>query len=239
MINTHLHFDHAGGEYVRRCGGRGARVLPERTVRGAEGRAPLGHAHQRAHRRELLPAKLGSRSSRPGRFDFIEGDREVVPGISVMLTPGHVPYHQSVLVDGGRDRLLPRRRVPDGGAPAAAVDHGVRRRAAADAGVEAGAARSGRRTERGCWCSSTMRTVAWGRVRHDGKAYGLVGDERRVIGLLLVGPHRFTVNRPTENGSTRRCVVHTLALTPSPSLLFASHRYQEIRPGLPDPPSGL
>ena len=33
-----------------------------------------------------------------GRWRLLEGDEEVLPGISVRLTPGHVPFHQAVLV---------------------------------------------------------------------------------------------------------------------------------------------
>ncbi len=33
-----------------------------------------------------------------GLLDFVEGEREIVPGIRVLPTPGHVPHHQSVLV---------------------------------------------------------------------------------------------------------------------------------------------
>ena len=36
-----------------------------------------------------------------GRWRLLEGDVEVLPGISVRLTPGHVPYHQAVLVQSG------------------------------------------------------------------------------------------------------------------------------------------
>src|SRR5205814_1502121 len=32
------------------------------------------------------------------RWQLVEGDGEILPGISVRLTPGHVPFHQSVLV---------------------------------------------------------------------------------------------------------------------------------------------
>jgi glyoxylase-like metal-dependent hydrolase (beta-lactamase superfamily II) len=35
------------------------------------------------------------------RFRLLEGDGEVLPGISVRLTPGHVPFHQAVLVRDG------------------------------------------------------------------------------------------------------------------------------------------
>jgi glyoxylase-like metal-dependent hydrolase (beta-lactamase superfamily II) len=32
------------------------------------------------------------------RWRLLEGDTEVLPGISVRLTPGHVPFHQTVLL---------------------------------------------------------------------------------------------------------------------------------------------
>ncbi|HET9275971.1 MAG TPA: hypothetical protein VFN96_07870, partial [Gemmatimonadales bacterium] len=33
-----------------------------------------------------------------GRWQLLRGETEVLPGLSVRLTPGHVPHHQSVLV---------------------------------------------------------------------------------------------------------------------------------------------
>ena len=36
-----------------------------------------------------------------GKVRLVEGDVEVLPGIQMRMTPGHVPFHQSVLV---RDR---------------------------------------------------------------------------------------------------------------------------------------
>jgi glyoxylase-like metal-dependent hydrolase (beta-lactamase superfamily II) len=34
-----------------------------------------------------------------GRFDFVSGEQEIVKGISVVPTPGHVPFHQGVLLE--------------------------------------------------------------------------------------------------------------------------------------------
>jgi glyoxylase-like metal-dependent hydrolase (beta-lactamase superfamily II) len=31
-------------------------------------------------------------------FDFVDGEREIVRGIRVVPTPGHTPFHQSVLI---------------------------------------------------------------------------------------------------------------------------------------------
>jgi glyoxylase-like metal-dependent hydrolase (beta-lactamase superfamily II) len=36
-----------------------------------------------------------------GQFSFLDGEVQVVPGISVALTPGHTPHHQSVLLRSG------------------------------------------------------------------------------------------------------------------------------------------
>src|SRR5205823_5614515 len=38
-------------------------------------------------------------------FTLIDGDAQPLPGISCLPTPGHVPYHQSVLVDSGGERV--------------------------------------------------------------------------------------------------------------------------------------
>ncbi len=41
---------------------------------------------------------ISSRLRRRGRWRLLEGDGEVLPGISVRLIPGHVPFQQAVLV---------------------------------------------------------------------------------------------------------------------------------------------
>ncbi len=38
-------------------------------------------------------------------FQLLDGEAEVLPGIRCLPTPGHVPYHQSVLVESGGERL--------------------------------------------------------------------------------------------------------------------------------------
>jgi N-acyl homoserine lactone hydrolase len=43
------------------------------------------------------------------RFELLDGDTEVVPGLSVITTPGHTSGHQSVVVstgDGDTDVLI-------------------------------------------------------------------------------------------------------------------------------------
>jgi len=48
-----------------------------------------------------------------GRWKLLEGDAEVLPGISTRVTPGHVPYHQAVLVrDGGETAVFVADLIP-------------------------------------------------------------------------------------------------------------------------------
>jgi glyoxylase-like metal-dependent hydrolase (beta-lactamase superfamily II) len=102
VINTHLHFDHAGGNtYLADDGSArptfsNARyVVQEGELRFATQSNERTMASYLAHNwRPLIDARL---------IEVIEGETEVLPGIRVLPTPGHVPYHQSVLIDGGDD----------------------------------------------------------------------------------------------------------------------------------------
>jgi glyoxylase-like metal-dependent hydrolase (beta-lactamase superfamily II) len=97
VINTHLHFDHAGGNTV---GGNGE-------LRPAFPRAQ--YVIQRGEYQEAVKANERTRASyRPEninppamakRWEFVEGETELLPGVSVMMTTGHTQYHQSIKVE--------------------------------------------------------------------------------------------------------------------------------------------
>ena len=78
VINTHLHFDHCGGN----------RLFPRVPIHVQ--RLELQGTH---HPREWVDF--------PGAT-YVEhdGEAEVLPGIRLLPTPGHTPGHQSVVVDG-------------------------------------------------------------------------------------------------------------------------------------------
>jgi glyoxylase-like metal-dependent hydrolase (beta-lactamase superfamily II) len=102
VIDTHLHFDHAGGNTYRDAEGQIRLSFPNATYHVQRGEWEFAHwrnertqASHLAHNFDPVQAA--------GRFRFLEGECEVVPGISVLPTPGHTPHHQSVLVrSGGR-----------------------------------------------------------------------------------------------------------------------------------------
>ncbi len=105
VINTHLHFDHAGGNSVRRPDDAiepsfpGARyVVQQDEWEFAQGRS------ERVRASYLPPNFVLVHEA--GLFDFVRGAAEIVPGIQVLPTPGHTPGHQSVLIESGGESAL-------------------------------------------------------------------------------------------------------------------------------------
>jgi len=85
VINTHLHFDHCGQNAV------------------------FKHAPVYVQRAELSRARRESPELcdwldfMNARFELLDGDADVLPGLQVIATPGHTEGHQCVVVRGGQD----------------------------------------------------------------------------------------------------------------------------------------
>ncbi len=109
VINTHLHFDHAGGNTF---------IAPD----DSQGRVQLAFPNARyvMHRREYEWAGIANERTtasylsnnflpvlEAGKVQFLEGERDtVVPGIRTLVTPGHTPWHMSILIENGGEVLL-------------------------------------------------------------------------------------------------------------------------------------
>lgn len=96
VVNTHLHFDHAGGNTVAGEGGaRPAFPNAEYVVQKGEFEAArTPHERNRASYRadDFEPIRAA------GRLRLVEGDGPVTEEIEVRLTPGHTPFHQVPVV---------------------------------------------------------------------------------------------------------------------------------------------
>ncbi len=81
VINTHLHWDHCGQNAV----------FPH---------APFyvqRHEYMRANRPQYSVMEWFDFAG--ARFELLEGELEVVPGVHVVTTPGHTEGHQSVRIE--------------------------------------------------------------------------------------------------------------------------------------------
>src|SRR5437667_12274008 len=99
VINTHLHFDHAGGNTYRDGAGAVLRSFPN--ARYLVQRRELEFAR---HTNERTAASYLPHNFEPVSFELLDGEAEPLPGIRCLPTPGHVPFHQSVLVASGGER---------------------------------------------------------------------------------------------------------------------------------------
>lgn len=99
VINTHLHFDHAGGDTWRDPAGRIVPAFPR--ARYVVQRRELAFAR---HTNERTAGSYLAHNFEGVPFDLVDGETEVLPGIRLLPTPGHVPYHNSVLIESGGER---------------------------------------------------------------------------------------------------------------------------------------
>src|ERR1700728_88938 len=84
VVNCHLHFDHCGGNPD----------LPGRPIFTQRVELETARTAENYTLPELIDA--------PGlRYEVLDGEAEVLPGVLVVPTPGHTAGHQSVVVRGG------------------------------------------------------------------------------------------------------------------------------------------
>jgi glyoxylase-like metal-dependent hydrolase (beta-lactamase superfamily II) len=97
MIDTHLHFDHAGGNTLRDADGVVRLSFPRAKYYVQRGEFEWAHKRNERIQASYLPANFDP-VEQAGNFTFLEGEQEILPGIRVLPTPGHTPHHQSVII---------------------------------------------------------------------------------------------------------------------------------------------
>jgi glyoxylase-like metal-dependent hydrolase (beta-lactamase superfamily II) len=96
VINTHLHFDHCGWNTVRR-GDKIVATFPRAKYYAQEGE--WRHARQQ-HERDAVSYMTGNYDPliESGQMELLRGNREIVPGVSVEVFPGHTENMQAVVL---------------------------------------------------------------------------------------------------------------------------------------------
>ena len=100
VVNSHLHFDHCGGNTVRTAEGRWVPAFPKAryVVQRGEWEQAL-HPVER-DKPSYLPARLKSLGESK-MLSLLEGDAPVAPGVEAVLVPGHTAFHQGLKVVSG------------------------------------------------------------------------------------------------------------------------------------------
>jgi glyoxylase-like metal-dependent hydrolase (beta-lactamase superfamily II) len=105
VINTHLHFDHAGGNTVLRPDGSVELAFPNATYVAQRHELDYaGHTNERT-RASYLPPNFAPVAA-AARWRLVDGNVAILEGIHARLTPGHVPWHQSLLIESAGEGLL-------------------------------------------------------------------------------------------------------------------------------------
>ena len=100
IVNSHLHFDHCGGNTLRTAEGRWVPAFPKAryVVQRGEWQQAL-HPVER-DKPSYLPARLKPLGESK-TLSLLDGDALVAPGIEAVLVPGHTAFHQGVMVVSG------------------------------------------------------------------------------------------------------------------------------------------
>lgn len=98
VLNTHLHFDHAGGNTMLRDDGAIVPAFPDARHVVQRGELNFANSVNERIRASYLEENLNAITD-ADLWDLIDGDGEVTKGVRVRLTPGHTPYHQSILIE--------------------------------------------------------------------------------------------------------------------------------------------
>lgn len=97
MIDTHLHFDHAGGNTYRDAEGEIRLSFPRARYYVQRGEFEYAHWRNERTQASYLSANFDPVHA-SGKLELVDGEVEILPGISVIRTPGHTPHHQSVII---------------------------------------------------------------------------------------------------------------------------------------------
>ncbi len=105
VVNTHLHFDHCGGNTRLDESGLAVPSFPRARYFVQRGEWEDAVSPNERTRASYLP-----RNFRPieeaGQLELVEGETEILPGLALIPTPGHTPHHQSVLLDAGARKVF-------------------------------------------------------------------------------------------------------------------------------------
>lgn len=98
VVNTHLHFDHAGGNTVREESGELRPAFPAAEYLFQRVEVETARRDNEKIRAAYAPDDFEPLFSEPERVRLLDGEADLGAGVSVVPAPGHTPGMQMVLV---------------------------------------------------------------------------------------------------------------------------------------------
>jgi glyoxylase-like metal-dependent hydrolase (beta-lactamase superfamily II) len=101
VFNTHLHFDHCGGDVAKSPSGAVVPAFPGARYAVRKGEWESAFHPIARDKASYFPERLKPLEA-SGRLDLLEADGEIAEGVEAVLVPGHTAFHQCLKVtDGG------------------------------------------------------------------------------------------------------------------------------------------
>jgi glyoxylase-like metal-dependent hydrolase (beta-lactamase superfamily II) len=105
VVSTHLHFDHGGGNTLLTSDGALAPAFPNARYIMQKGELAFAQSPNERVRASYM-SKNFLPLSEAGLVDTVEGPTELVEGVTLLPTPGHTPFHQSIILDGHGEKAV-------------------------------------------------------------------------------------------------------------------------------------
>lgn len=97
VVNSHLHFDHCGGNTLKKADGTWVPAFPRARYVVQRGEWEQALKPVERDKPSYMPARLKPLAD-AGLLDLIDGDGPIAPGVEAVGVAGHTAFHQGVRV---------------------------------------------------------------------------------------------------------------------------------------------
>ena len=104
VLDSHLHFDHAGGNTELDANGRVVPSFPNARYIVQKGEIEFARSDNERIRASYVLDNFEPVDA-AGMFDFVEGDAKIDGRIDVLLAPGHTPFHHVPVIRTGEHTI--------------------------------------------------------------------------------------------------------------------------------------
>jgi glyoxylase-like metal-dependent hydrolase (beta-lactamase superfamily II) len=98
VINSHLHFDHCGWNTVYDSSGKAVPTFPKAKYYAQRGELEHGRKQLERDRISYMSDNYDPLVE-SGQMQLLDGDAQILPGISVVVYPGHTRHMQAIMIE--------------------------------------------------------------------------------------------------------------------------------------------